>query len=81
MKDMTAIELKKVLIHRIAEIDDESFLNAIKTILDSKAHSRIFPLTQEQRDEINESKKQIEQGLFLEQAELDKEFNKWLNVK
>ncbi len=78
---MTAIELKKVLIHRIAEIDDESFLNAIKTILDSKAHSRIFHLTQEQRDEINESKKQIEQGLFLEQAELDKEFNKWLNVK
>ncbi|MGV8096266.1 MAG: hypothetical protein AB2L24_30800 [Mangrovibacterium sp.] len=78
---MTTIELKKVLIHRIAEIDDESFLNAIKTILDSKAHSRIFSLTQEQRDEINESKKQIEQGLFLEQAELDKEFNQWLNVK
>jgi hypothetical protein len=78
---MTAIELKKALIHRIAEIDDESFLDAIKTILDSKAHSRTFSLTREQLDEINESKKQVEQGLVLDQAELDKEFNKWLNAK
>jgi hypothetical protein len=29
---MTAIELKKLLIQRIAEIDDEAFLRAIKTI-------------------------------------------------
>jgi hypothetical protein len=29
---MTAIELKKSLIHRIAEIDDEAFLRAIKKI-------------------------------------------------
>ena len=28
---MTAIELKKILIHRIAEIEDESFLKTIKT--------------------------------------------------
>lgn len=40
---MTAIKLEKVLIHKIAEINDESFLNAIKTILNSKAYSRIFP--------------------------------------
>jgi len=29
---MKAIELKKLLIQRIAEIDDEAFLRAIKTI-------------------------------------------------
>lgn len=66
--------------HRIAEINDESFLNAIKTILDSKTHTRIINLTSEQRSEINESRKEIAQELFIEQAELDKEFNKWLNV-
>ena len=32
---MTTTELKKALIHRITEIDDESFLNAIKTILET----------------------------------------------
>ena len=74
---MTAIELKKLLVHRIAEINDESFLNAIKTILDSKSQSQILMLTKEQRIDIIESKKQIEQGLFIEQKEMDKEFNKW----
>jgi hypothetical protein len=79
--NMTAIELKKLLIHRIAEINDESFLRAIKTILDSKTQSQILNLTDGQRFEINESKREIENGLFIEQAELDKEFNKWLNAK
>lgn len=78
---MTVIELKKILIHRIAEIEDESFLNAIKTILDSKTQSQIITLTEDQKAEIAESKKQIAQRLFIEQDELDKEFEKWLNVK
>lgn len=78
---MTAIELKKLLVHRIAEINDESFLNAIKTILDSKSQSQILTLTKEQRKDITESKKQIEQGLFIEQEEMDKEFTKWLSER
>ncbi len=78
---MTAIELKKELIHRIAEIDDVSFLNAIRTILDTKAQSRSIVLSSVQHDEIEESRKEIEQGLFVELAELDKEFDKWLNER
>lgn len=78
---MTAIELKKLLIHRIAEINDVSFLNAIKTILDTKSQSQRITLTSEQRYEIQESRKEIEQGLFIEQVELDKEFNKWLSAR
>ena len=78
---MTTIELKKILIHRIAEINDEPFLTAIKTILDSKSQSQILNLTPNQRSEIIESKKQFEKGLFIEQSELDKEFNKWLSTR
>lgn len=78
---MTAIEIKKLLIHRIAEINDISFLNAIKTILDSKTQQKIISLTQEQTFEINESKKEIKKGLFIEQMELEKDFDKWLNAR
>lgn len=78
---MTTIELKKLLIHRITEIDDESFLQAIKTILDSKAQSQVLKLTEAQRKEISESQMQIEQGLFIEQTELDEKFNKWQSSK
>ena len=76
---MTAIELKKLLIHRISEINDESILNAVKTILDTK--SQVIGLTDEQRSEITESKEQIEQGLFFEQSEIDNQFNKWRNAR
>jgi hypothetical protein len=78
---MTAIELKKLLIHRIAEINDVSFLNAIKTILDTKTASLTLALDAEQRYEINESRKEIEQGLFIEQEILEKEFQQWVNAR
>ena len=78
---MSAIELKKLLIHRIAEIDDVSFLKALKTILDPKTDSKILSLTREQRFEINDSMKEIEQGFFIDQVELDKEFDKWLSAR
>jgi Mn-containing catalase len=78
---MNTVELKKYLVSRITEIHDEAFLEAIKTILDSKSQSQILPLTEDQRLEIMESKKQIEQGLFLGESEMDQEFEKWLSEK
>ncbi len=53
----------------------------IKTILDTKTQTQTLPLTSEQRFEITESQKEIKSGLFVEQVELDKEFNKWLSGK
>ncbi|MCG8581913.1 MAG: hypothetical protein MI866_18445 [Bacteroidales bacterium] len=76
---MTAIELKKLLIKRIEEIDDEAFLRAVKTILDSK--SEILKLNKAQRDEISESQNNIKEDLYWSQDEMDKKFNKWLNAK
>ena len=78
---MTTIELKKLLIHRITEINDVSFLKAVKTILDSKTDTEVLLLTSEQRREIMESKKEIEQGLFIEHKSLDKEVARWASTK
>lgn len=78
---MTAIELKRVLIRRITEIEDISFLRAIKTILESKASTDILALTPEQRDEIMESKKELSQGLFMEHELLNREVSKWLGAR
>jgi hypothetical protein len=78
---MTAIELKTLLIHRISEINDVSFLKALKTILDSKTDTGIIQLTPDQLDDIIASKKEIEQGLFIESSVLDKEVRQWLNER
>ena len=78
---MTTIELKKMLIHRISEINDISFLKAIKTILDSKSETTMNALTPEQRNEIIESKKEVEQGLYINHEILNKEVSAWLNKR
>jgi len=78
---MTAIELKTILIHRISEINDISFLQAIKTILDSKTETGVLKLSTERLNEIMASKKEIEQSLFIEKDELEKDFTKWVNAK
>lgn len=78
---MTAIQLKTLLIHRISEINDVSFLRALKTILDSKTETGVIQLTQEQLDDIIASKKEIEQGLFIENSALEKEVKHWLNAR
>ncbi len=76
---MTSIQLKKFLIQRITEINDDSFLNAIKTILEVKTQT--ITLNQEQLSDIKESKKEIKKGNFIDQSSLDNEFNQWLNEK
>jgi hypothetical protein len=78
---MTALELKTLLIHRITEIEDVSFLKAIKTILDSKTETGIIQLTPDQLGDIISSKKEIENGLFKENSHLDKEVMQWLNAR
>ena len=78
---MTTIELKKLLIQRITEINDVSFLKAVKTILESKTNTEILLLTPEQKKEIMESKKNIEQGLFIDNNSLDKEVAKWADAR
>ena len=78
---MTAIQLKTLLIHRISEINDVSFLKALKTILDTKTETGVIQLTQEQLDDIIASKKEIEQGLFIENIAFEKEVKQWINAR
>ena len=78
---MTAVDLKNILIHKISEINDISFLEAIKTILDSKTSNEILTLSDKQRDDIIASKKEIENGIFIEQNDLNNEVQQWLNAK
>jgi uncharacterized protein YqgQ len=78
---MTAIELKTLLSHRISEKNDISFLKALKIILDSKTDTGVIQLRPDQLHDIIASKKEIGQGLFIENSVLDKEVCQWLNAR
>ena len=78
---MTTFELKTLLIHRIAVINDVTFLRALKTILDTKTESGVIHLTPDQLKDIVESKKEIEKGMFVENNVLDKQVRQWLSLR
>ena len=78
---MTTVELKNTLFHKIAAINDESFLNAIKTIIDAKTENTIYATSPEQKLKIQEGIDQIERGEFFTNEQVESEISKWLEEK
>ncbi|MBU2555511.1 MAG: hypothetical protein K9G61_09945 [Bacteroidales bacterium] len=75
---MSTLELKNILIKKISEINDNSFLEAIMTIIDSKLDSKIYHLTTQQKDAIIESKRQVADGEVFSNDQINQEFQEWL---
>lgn len=84
---MSTMELKEILKSKIDNIDDEAFLSAINTILESKSKSsknynqylqKIIILNEQQKKEIQDSQKEYLEGNFIENDVLNEEMERWL---
>ena len=78
---MNTIELRHVITERISLIDDESFLVAIKTIIDSKVSSTIYKLSNFQKDRISLGREQLKNGQVIANDNLQSEIDQWLSTK
>jgi predicted transcriptional regulator len=78
---MTTIELKNILIHKISAINDESFLNAINTIIDTKSETTIYKTTNRQKNQIKEGLEQLKKGEVFTDEQVESEIEKWLDKK
>ena len=74
---MTTIVLKDYLVSKINQLEDQKVLNQIKKIVDKQ--ETVYQLSDFLKGKIEISRKQIENGEFLTQEELDLEIEKWLN--
>ncbi len=76
---MSTEQLKNLVIDKISEIEDENFLQAIKTILDSNtATASIYKLTEEQKQKVNIGLNQLDKGQIISNEDLEKEEDEWL---
>lgn len=76
---MSTEQLKNLVIDKILEIEDESFLQAIKTILDTNtATHSIYRLTEEQKKKVEIGLNQLSQGQIISNEDLEKEEDEWL---
>ena len=78
---MTTIELKDILIHKIAAINDKSFLDVMNTIIDTKSEKLIYKTTPEQRQRIKEGQEQLARGESLSNDQVEAAIDKWLSEK
>lgn len=73
---MNTIELKNILISEIEKIDDESFLSALKTILDSR---KTAPKTYSEHynEELKVAEDDIQNGDFYSHSDVKDKIEQW----
>jgi hypothetical protein len=78
---MSTIELRHHIIEKLSLIDDDSFLKAIKTIIESKVNERVYNLSDFQKKRIESGREQRKKGQTISNDILQKEIDQWLNTK
>lgn len=77
---MSTIELRHIIAEHISHIDDISFLNALKTIIESKVSEGIYKLSDFQKGRIDLARNELKNGQTITHKELQKEIDQWLNA-
>ena len=76
---MSTIELRKLLIEKIQETDDDRLLEEAYRLLEADIkESDIYILSKQQKEAINEARQQIDQGQYLTDDESNREIDEWL---
>jgi hypothetical protein len=78
---MSTVELRHIITEHLSHIDDESFLNAIKTIIESKVSEEEYKLSDFQKKRIDSARNEFKQKKTISHNELQKEIDQWLNTK
>jgi hypothetical protein len=78
---MGTIELRHIITERLSHIEDVTFLNAIKTIVDSKVSEGTYILSDYQKSRIDSARQQLKNKQTISHEDLQKEINQWLSSK
>lgn len=78
---MSTIELRHVITEYLTHIDDASFLNAIKTIIESKVSEGTYKLSDLQKERIDAGRDQVRNGQTISNESLTKEIDQWLSTR
>ena len=76
---MSTAELKIDLINQIANITDTGRLKELLQLLDFQNDKSVYITSQEEKNAIEEARKQIENGEIISNSAVQKEILQWLN--
>ncbi len=78
---MSTLEIRNKLIENIFLIEDKSFLEALKTIVDTKLASSSYELSDFQTDRIIKGREQVVNGNTISNELVQKKVDKCLSTK
>lgn len=78
---MSTLELRHIITEHLSHIDDVSFLNALKTIVESKVTDGDYRLSDFQKKRIDLARHELKSGQTITHDDLQKEIDQWLNSK
>lgn len=78
---MSTVELREKIISQLANINDTSFLKAIKVLIDSKVENEVYRLSDYQKERISTGREQQKKSQTISPDDVQKEINQWLGSK
>lgn len=76
---MSTVELRKKLIERIKETEDENILEEAYRLLEMETEDfGTYKLKEDQKKAIEESRAQIKKGQFLTNEQVNRDADEWL---
>lgn len=76
---MTAVELRKILIDRIHQTEDEHLLGEACRLLDAgTGETDVYQLSEHQKEAVRQARKEINEGQFLNDEQANAEIDEWL---
>ena len=78
---MSTIELRKLLIEKIQVTEDDKLLEEAYRLLevDIEESADVYVLNDQQKEAIDQARKQIKEGQFLTDEESNRQIDEWLN--
>ena len=78
---MSTIELRKLLIEKIQITEDDKLLEEAYRLLevDIEESADVYVLNDQQKEAIDQARKQIKEGQFLTDEESNRQIDEWLN--
>lgn len=78
---MSTVELRHIISEHLLQIEDESFLNALKTIIESKISGGIYKLNEYEKERIFLAREDLKNGQTISHENLQMEINQWFSGK
>jgi ABC-type transport system involved in Fe-S cluster assembly fused permease/ATPase subunit len=78
---MGTVELKHIISEHLSHIEDKSFLQDLKNLLESKVASETYTLNDFEKQRIEMARKQFKKGETISNEKIHSQIQKWFDTK